>query len=135
VDSLTAAIPFDTFDDLLRVSEASFAELEEPDCLEAFSGHPKIGERGDAVSSSEQAGVADASGSIRDQLAEINRRYEERFGFIFIVHATGKSAEEMLDVARGRLENTRDEEVANATGEQALITATRLRRMTCQASD
>ena len=62
----------------------------------------------------------------------MNRRYEDKFGFTYIVYATGKTAEEMLQIARDRLDNQREQEIAIAAGEQRKITATRLRRMLCQ---
>jgi 2-oxo-4-hydroxy-4-carboxy--5-ureidoimidazoline (OHCU) decarboxylase len=62
----------------------------------------------------------------------VNRRYEDKFGFTYIVYATGKTAEEMLQIARDRLDNQREQEIAIAAGEQRKITATRLRRMLCQ---
>jgi 2-oxo-4-hydroxy-4-carboxy-5-ureidoimidazoline decarboxylase len=65
------------------------------------------------------------------ELAEANRAYEEAHGFTYIVYATGKTADEMLAIARNRLGNTREEELANAAGEQRAITETRLRRMLC----
>ena len=69
------------------------------------------------------------------RLAEVNRDYEERFGFIYIVFASGKTAEEMLAIAEKRLGNGREEEVANAAAEQRKITMRRLRRMTCQETE
>ena len=71
-------------------------------------------------------------GGAASTVAEVNRAYEERFGFIYIVFASGKTADEMLAIAEKRLTNSRDEEVANAAAEQRKITMRRLRRMTCQ---
>jgi 2-oxo-4-hydroxy-4-carboxy-5-ureidoimidazoline decarboxylase len=64
-------------------------------------------------------------------LAEVNQAYEQAMGFTYIVYATGKTAAEMLDIAKSRLGNSREEEIAIAAGEQRAITATRLRRMLC----
>lgn len=64
-----------------------------------------------------------------DELAELNRQYEEKFGFIYIVCATGKSTEEMLSILRERLGNNADEELRNAAAEQAKITALRLNKL------
>jgi OHCU decarboxylase len=64
-----------------------------------------------------------------DELAELNRQYEQKFGFIYIVCATGKSTEEMLSILRERLGNNADEELRNAAAEQAKITALRLNKL------
>jgi 2-oxo-4-hydroxy-4-carboxy-5-ureidoimidazoline decarboxylase len=70
-----------------------------------------------------------------ESLADANRAYEQGMGFTYIVYATGKSAEEMLVIARDRLTNSRDEEIVNASKEQMAITRTRLRRMLCMGDD
>ena len=67
-----------------------------------------------------------------EALADANARYEDKFGFTYIVFATGKNAVEMLSIAENRLGNRRDQEVAIAAGEQRLITRTRLKRMLSQ---
>ena len=91
--AMTAARPFQTFDDVLSTADAIWTALDQPDWLEAFEAHPKIGETGTAGwSTREQAGVAAATTDVRDRLAAANRKYEARFGYIFIVCATGKSA-------------------------------------------
>jgi OHCU decarboxylase len=106
--------------------------LSESDWLDAFGGHPRIGERGDATANREQSGTASASRETIRDLIDVNRAYEEKFGFTYIVYASGKSAEEMLAIARERLDNDREREIAIAAGEQRKITSTRLRRMLCQ---
>jgi OHCU decarboxylase len=105
--------------------------MEEADWLEAFAAHPRIGERGDRVADREQAATADADDQLMAELAAVNRAYEESMGFTYIVYATGKTAAEMLEIARGRMANTREDEIANAAAEQKAITRTRLRRMLC----
>jgi OHCU decarboxylase len=77
----------------------------------------------------EQAGVSKASEETLRALAEGNRAYEERFGFIFIVCATGKGADEMLGLLRERLPHARDEELVIAAQEQAKITRLRLEKL------
>ena len=121
--------PFEDVASVLAVAEKAFEGLSDDDWLEAFAGHPRIGERGDAVSSREQSGVGSGSA---EALAEVNRTYEEKFGFTYIVYATGKTGEEMLAIARERVGNSREDEIANGAAEQRKITATRLRRMLCQ---
>jgi OHCU decarboxylase len=111
-----------------------FDHLVESDWLEAFAGHPRIGERGDAMTNTEQSGARDAAVSVLDDLARVNVEYETRHGFTYIVYATGKGADEMLEIANARLGNSREAEVANAAVEQRAITETRLRRMLCMGA-
>jgi OHCU decarboxylase len=106
--------------------------LAESDWLEAFAAHPRIGEKtADAGgwSAHEQARVSDAARPTLDALAEVNRAYEARHGFRYIVFATGKSAEEMLAIARERLEGDRAREIARAAEEQRRITDLRLEKL------
>ncbi len=107
---------------------AAFDSLSEDDWLQAFSGHPRIGEKGGSVESAEQAG----SSGHEQELARVNAEYESKFDFIYIVYASGKSGEEMLEIATSRLGNDRQEEIGMAAAEQRKITETRLRRMLCQ---
>ncbi|HUG08690.1 MAG TPA: allantoicase [Acidimicrobiia bacterium] len=133
VDEMIARRPFATADAVLDVADDVFDSLEERGWLEAFAGHPRIGERGDDENANrEQVGTSTASRETIRDLIDVNRRYEDKFGFTYIVYATGRTAEEMLAIARDRLENDRHTEIANASGEQRRITATRLRRMLCQ---
>lgn len=132
IDEMISRRPYRSVDDVLVAAERSFESLEEPDWLEAFAGHPRIGERGDDTANREQAGTATASRETIRDLIDVNRRYEDKFGFTYIVYASGKTAEEMLAIARKRLDNDRTREIANAAAEQGRITATRLRRMLCQ---
>ncbi len=96
------------------------------DILEAFAAHPKIG---DHIGADEQAGVRSASDITLEELSQLNRAYESRFGYIYIVCATGKSADEMLALLRQRLDNDPEEELAIAAEEQRLITQLRLRKI------
>ena len=132
VDQMMSGRPHHDVAGVLAAAEHAFDSLEEPAWLEAFASHPRIGERGDDTSEREQIGVLGAGRAVLRELAEVNAKYEEKYGFTYIVHATGKGASEMLDIARGRLDNSRDEEIAVAADEQRAITATRLRRMLCQ---
>jgi OHCU decarboxylase len=79
--------------------------------------------------SEEQAGAIDASEETLQELAEGNHRYEQKFGFIFIVNATGKTADEMLEMLRHRIRNTRDLELRIAAQEQLKITKIRLQKL------
>ena len=127
--------PFGDQATLLSAARDVWFSLAASDWREAFSHHPKIGDR-DALrarfaatrslSEREQAGVSGASDDVLDALAEGNAAYEHRFGFIFIVCATGKTAEEMLGLLRSRLDNDPAREIQVAAAEQARITALRL---------
>ena len=77
-------------------------------------------------------GRRDAAATTLAAIAEVNRQYEERFGFTYIVYASGKTAEEMLAIAESRMGSTREQEIETASVEQRAITATRLRRMLCE---
>ena len=130
--------PFGTQDSLLAAARDEWFALGPDDWLEAFSHHPRIGDREALarrfaatrhLSGREQAGVAAASREVLDALAAGNREYEERFGYIFIVCATGRSADGMLALMRARLTNDPDTEIRIAAGEQARITALRLRAL------
>jgi 2-oxo-4-hydroxy-4-carboxy-5-ureidoimidazoline decarboxylase len=135
VELMLARRPFGNAAALHDAAAYSWNSVSQDDWKEAFSHHPKIGERNlnqskfaatRHLSEHEQAGVAGASTDVLDQLAEANRAYEARFGYIFIVCASGKTAGEMLALVRARLANEPAEEILIAAGEQAKITARRL---------
>ena len=126
---MTAARPFPTVDALTATADVIWSGLGRSDWLEAFAAHPKIGERGSDWSTKEQAGVASAAGDVRQRLAAKNRDYEARFGYIFIVCATGKSADEMLRTLEARLTNDPETEIRVAAEEQAKITRFRLAKL------
>lgn len=130
--------PYGSFEDLLIAADESFAELDPPDWLEAFSHHPKIGDLESlrtkfattaTWASGEQAGVSMARETTLAALAEGNRAYEEKFGYIFIVCATGRSADEMLDALERRLPNEPEDELQAAAAEQMKITHLRLHKL------
>lgn len=138
VDAMFQRLPFHAFDDVLIAADESFANLDRRDWLEAFAQHPKIGdtkslrERFPAVAhwaAAELAGVDDTREQVLQELADANRAYEFKFGHIFVVFATGKSAEQMLDLLLQRLPNDPDTELANAAAEQMKITHLRLHKM------
>ena len=112
--------------------------LDQDDWLEAFRSHPKIGEKKAAQplstqskewSGQEQSGMREADQDTVHDLARLNREYEKKFGFIFIVCATGKSAGEMLNILRERLGNELETELPIAAAEQAKITELRLKKL------
>lgn len=131
-------LPFRGERDLFETAEQVWWGLAPEDWLEAFRSHPKIGEqKAEAETSAtslswsqrEQAGVANAGVDTRQLLTELNRSYEEKFGFIYIVCATGKSSEELLRNLRERLANTAETELRNAAAQQAQITKLRLNKL------
>src|SRR5262245_45228550 len=96
---MAAARPFASIESMTAAADSIWSSLDQSDRFEAFAAHPKIGAGADAEwSAAEQAGTASAPADVLARLAEANREYEARFGFIFIVCATGKGAEEMLDL-------------------------------------
>lgn len=135
---MAAARPFRGPADLLERADAEWWALDEADWREAFRSHPRIGERKAdagqtgrerAWSAGEQAGMAAAADATRDALAEGNRAYEARFGYIYIVCATGRSADEMLALLRARLANDDAAEIRAAAEEQRKITRIRLEKL------
>jgi OHCU decarboxylase len=126
---MAASRPFSSEDGLFESADRLSGELSEGDWLEAFAAHPRIGEAARGQAGREQSGTRDASEGVLAALAAANREYERKFGYIFIICASGKSAEEMLAVCRGRLHNPPAEELAVAAEEQKKITRLRLRRV------
>ena len=132
---MLARRPFDSQERLLATARDEWFALGPDDWREAFAHHPKIGDRASArnqfaatrhLSEREQAGVTGASDQALERLARANREYEDRFGYIFIVCATGKSADEMLALLHQRLQNDPVTEIHIAAEEHAKITALRL---------
>jgi len=135
---MTAARPFANFDELLTEADDVWRSLNADNWLEAFRAHPKIGEKQAAAvqseearqwSAQEQSGINDAGADTMAAIAARNRDYELRFGFIFIVCATGKSSEEMLAILQARLQNDAETEIAVAAEEQRKITRIRLEKL------
>lgn len=126
---MTEARPFRMVEPLFERAENIWRSLSPSDWLEAFSAHPRIGAKSAGWSNDEQAGVAKADRKVLDDLKEANRLYEEKFGFIFIVCATGKTADEMLAIARERYRNSGETEIRLAADEQRKITEIRLTRL------
>ena len=138
VAEMLAARPFKTRARVFSAAEQAAGSLGADDWLEAFSHHPQIGATSAAaeVSSSakewsagEQSGVISEAEAVRDELAEANREYCERFGYIFIICATGKTASEMLASLRERMNNSPARELAAAAREQQMITRLRLNKL------
>jgi OHCU decarboxylase len=129
--SMAAARPFASIDAMASAGDAIWRSLAPADWLEAFAAHPKIGEqaRGSSWSDGEQAGMRAAADDVRSRLASGNTEYLSRFGYIFIVCATGKTAEEMLAALDARLMNDPAVELGVAAEEQRKITGIRLAKL------
>ena len=130
--------PYESADSLRSAADRSWRNLAEDDYLQAFDGHPKIGDVGSLkatyantkeLAAGEQSSVNEANRETIIALAEGNAAYEAKFGFIFIVCATGRSADEMLDLLRARVPNEREYELANAAEEQRKIFHLRLEKL------
>ncbi len=134
-DGMAARRPFTDVTTLLAVSDQTWGNLTVADWTEAFQSHPRIGESRAAVSAlsqssvwsaQEQRDVSTAGEDSKIALAEANRQYEQRFGRIFIVCATGKSMAEILEILRLRLQNDNDAELREAAEQQRQIIRIRL---------
>lgn len=123
--------PFHTEPALLDAATDVWRALPSADWLRAFAAHPKIGERGPVSrwSSQEQGGVAGADEEVLEELAAVNPEYEARFGYVFLICATGRSAVEILAELKRRIENPPAAELLEAAAEQERITAIRLGKL------
>lgn len=137
-EAVLARAPFPDADALDAAAADAWWLLPPVEWLIAFAAHPRIGAhkaaqpqagRGDAWSSEEQAGVTPAEPSTRDRLRELNQIYEQRFGHIFLVCATGKPAVELLTLLEQRMAHDPETELRIAAEEQVKITRLRLRRL------
>nr|MBA3820243.1 2-oxo-4-hydroxy-4-carboxy-5-ureidoimidazoline decarboxylase [Deltaproteobacteria bacterium] len=139
-DAMTAARPFEDVPALQRTAERIWWSLGEADHRQAFAAHPKIGEQRSAAPAvdpettgrwarGEQQSTAAASAETLDALADANRAYKTKHGFIFIVCATGRSADSMLADCRARTARSPAEELRCAAEEQAKITSLRLGKL------
>jgi 2-oxo-4-hydroxy-4-carboxy-5-ureidoimidazoline decarboxylase len=131
VREMLATRPFESQLNLEARAIQTWWLLDPNDWLEAFSKHPKIGEKGKVSqwSAQEQSGMNAAAEQVAERLAALNREYFDKFGFIFIVCATGKSAAEMLSLLEARLPNQKEDELRIAAAEQDKITILRLRKL------
>ncbi len=130
--------PFSDFQSVIKMADEHWRGLKEKDFLQAFEGHPEIGDvstlrekyrNTEKLAGHEQSGVNIATENTLQSLSRGNKDYKEKFGFIFIVCASGKSADEMLALLLKRLPNSRKQELVNAAEEQAKITHIRLNKL------
>ncbi|HXA63711.1 MAG TPA: 2-oxo-4-hydroxy-4-carboxy-5-ureidoimidazoline decarboxylase [Bryobacteraceae bacterium] len=130
--------PFANPDRLLDAAGEIWWRLDPEDWMQAFRAHPQIGQRqstahkstqAQAWSAQEQSGIGHADPEVTTDLEEANREYLSKFGYIFIVCASGKNAEEMLAILRSRLSNSAEQEIRVAAEEQNKITLLRLQKL------
>ncbi len=128
---MTGLRPFPTLNAMTDISDNLWKSLTAEDWMEAFQAHPRIGDRksGGAWEKREQSGVASATDDLLKQFEEGNRKYEEKFKRVFLVCATGKSAEEMFAELGKRMENSREDELEIALEEQRKIIRLRLEKL------
>lgn len=138
VKKMISIFPIQNLVDLLEYGEEEWYECNPADWLEAFQSHIPIGdikslrEKSDPITewaADEQAGIMNASPDILGELEKANELYEETFGYTFIIYATGKTAEEMLEILNQRLLNDPEEELKTAGAEQNKITQSRLQKI------
>ena len=135
VVSMLAKRPFEDVSSVLDAAGKAWDACTHEDYLEAFSGHPEIGDlsalrsKYAKVANSEQGQILEASEATIKMLAQLNRQYFLKNGFIFIVCATGKSAEEMLSLLQERIHLDRKTEMCNAANEQLAIMRIRLEKL------
>lgn len=136
--SMASLRPFEDLAAVLKAAEKEWSKLDRDDWLEAFAAHPKIGDMSSLKSrfshtrswaSEEQAGASSASETVLSLLAQGNKKYKKRFGYIFVVSAAEKSAAQMLRILKERLSNDAEEELKVAAAEQQKITELRLQKM------
>lgn len=128
-EAVLSARPYPAWDALIARAGQAWSALGVEEWLAAFAAHPRIGERKPGWSSQEQSGTRTAPAAIMSALAEGNREYEAKFGFLYLVCATGKSAEELLANLRTRLSNDRETELRVAAEENRRIIELRLLKL------
>ncbi|MEU6777108.1 2-oxo-4-hydroxy-4-carboxy-5-ureidoimidazoline decarboxylase [Streptomyces sp. NPDC046759] len=128
---LLAARPYVTTDELYAASDAAMAELGTPDLEEAMAGHPPIGrpKPGDPASAREQSGMAGAAEELRAEMLELNLAYQEKFGHVFLICATGRTGEQMRDAVKQRIGNAPEQEREIVRTELGKINRIRLARL------
>lgn len=130
VRAMAGRRPFGDLDRLHRAAREVWWSLDETDWREAFEAHPKIGAPPtNAWSAQEQSRVLRTGTGLATELEKANREYLAKFGYIFIVCASGKSAEQILAMVRSRMANSAEDEIRIAAEEQAKITRLRLEKL------
>ena len=137
-ERMVNAMPFSSVENLVSQADINWQDLTQADYLQAFEGHPKIGDVSslrekyrstEKIAAGEQSGVNTATETTLSHLKQLNDDYQEKFGFIFIVCATGKTASQMLEILCQRIVNEKSEEIINAAEEQRKILQIRIEKM------
>lgn len=129
---MAAGRPYRDLTNLMEAAESAWSDLTPDDWLRAFAAHPRIGAQGGhapAISEREQSRVMQASSQTLAALAAENREYESRFGHVFLISASGRTAEQILASLRDRMGNDAATELRVAAGEQRKITRLRLEKL------
>ena len=128
---LLTARPYATVEDLFAAGDAAMAELTAEDLAEAMAGHPPIGrpKPGDPTSAREQRGMAGASDALKAEMLELNLAYQEKFGHVFLICATGRTGEQMRDALKERIGNAPEREREIVRTELGKINRIRLARL------
>ncbi|KUJ38972.1 OHCU decarboxylase [Streptomyces sp. NRRL F-5122] len=128
---LLAARPYTAAEDLYAASDAAVAGLTAEDLDEAMAGHPPIGRprAGDPASAREQRGMAGAAEELKAEMLELNLAYQEKFGHVFLICASGKTGEQMRDAAKERIGNGPEQEREIVRTELGMINRVRLARL------
>ena len=123
--------PYTTTEALFAASDAAMAELSAEDLAEAMAGHPSIGrpKPGDPASAREQRGMAGASEELRAEMLELNLAYQDKFGHVFLICATGRTGEQMRDAVKERIGNSPEQEREIVRTELGKINRIRLTRL------
>ena len=138
VNKMVAGAPYQNADDVKNRAVSYWQQMGEDDWMEAFLAHPMIGDVKSLrekyadtllLASNEQISTREAADHVLKQLASYNQKYLQKFGFIFIVFASNKTAEQMLDLLLKRIHNSRDVELKNAADEQLKITLLRIEKL------
>ncbi|MFD7290474.1 2-oxo-4-hydroxy-4-carboxy-5-ureidoimidazoline decarboxylase [Streptomyces sp. NPDC059863] len=129
--------PFADLNALLAASDTATSELDGADLAEALAGHPPIGrpKPGDPASAREQRGMAGASEELKAEMLELNLAYQERFGHVFLICATGATGERMRDALKSRMGHTPERERAIVRTELGKINRIRLTRLVAEDDD
>lgn len=134
-NTILAGRPYATEEALLSASDAATAQLTAADLADAMAGHPPIGrpKPGDPTSSREQRGMAGASEELKTEMLELNLAYQERFGHVFLICATGATGEQMRDAVKSRIGNSPEQEQEIVRTELGKINRIRLTRLVTEA--
>lgn len=128
-EEMTEARPFSNADDLFEAAKEIWQDLPKGDWMEAFEAHPPIGDKSSkGWAKDEQKGAEKASAATLAELEKLNKEYLDKFGFVFLIFASGKSADEMLAQLKKRIGNEQADEMRTAAEEQTKITQHRLEK-------